>query len=339
MALHRVRDDTPVGQLAALDEPVGIDRFPRRGYGERLGLRPRSERQVQRDHWARRIAQLDPATDFAEIYRILVAHEFPWDMNQSLSFALFRTYAVPSIGHLLATTGEFTRRTQKRYDDTGLILDAILEHGLGSTTGRTALRRMNTMHGAYPISNEDMRYVLTTFVVVPMRWLDVYGWRRLSEAERVASCNYYRELGRNMGIKDIPTSYQEFAALMDSYERDHFAFDAGARAVADATLQLLTTFPPNQRAPAAVVRRFSYALMDDALLDAFGYPHPSALVRRLAAGALRLRGRLVRRLPVRVQPRFARNLPNIRSYPDGYDVAELGTFPRRAGKPDPQEQA
>ena len=36
--------------------------------------------------------------------------EFPWDMNQALSFALFRTYAVPSIGDLLARTGEFTAR-------------------------------------------------------------------------------------------------------------------------------------------------------------------------------------------------------------------------------------
>jgi ER-bound oxygenase mpaB/B'/Rubber oxygenase, catalytic domain len=289
---------------------------------------------VQRDYWAHRIAQLDPTTEFAQIYRILVAHEFPWDMNQSLSFALFRTYAVPSIGRLLATTGEFIQRTQKRYDDTGLILDTILEHGLSSATGRVALRRMNTMHGAYPISNQDMRYVLTTFVVVPMRWLDLYGWRRLSEAERVASCNYYRELGRNMGIKDIPTTYPEFAALMDSYEREHFAFDAGARAVADATLELLTTFPPNHRAPAAVVRRFSLALMDDPLLDAFGYPRPSALERRLAAGGLRLRARLVRRLPVRVEPRFARDLPNIRSYPNGYDVEQLGTFPRMTGRPE-----
>ena len=50
-------------------------------------------------------------------------------MNQSLSFALFRTYAVPSIGALLARTGEFTERAQKRHDDTVLILDAVLEHG------------------------------------------------------------------------------------------------------------------------------------------------------------------------------------------------------------------
>ena len=83
---------------------------------------------------------------------------------------------------LLARTGELTNRTQRRYDDTVIVLDAILEHGLASETGRTALRRMNQMHGAYDISNDDKLYVLCTFVVVPIRWLDRYGWRRLTEA-------------------------------------------------------------------------------------------------------------------------------------------------------------
>ncbi|MGD0935906.1 MAG: DUF2236 domain-containing protein, partial [Streptosporangiaceae bacterium] len=142
---------------------------------------------MDRRHWSRRISQLDPARDYHEIYRILAAHEFPWDINQSLSFALYRTYAVPSIGRLLFETGEFTQRTQKRYDDTTLILDAVLEHGLASPVGRAAVRRMNQMHGAYDISNDDKLYVLSAFVVMPIRWLDNYGWRRLTEAERVAS--------------------------------------------------------------------------------------------------------------------------------------------------------
>ena len=85
---------------------------------------------MDRHHWSRRISRLDPATDYHEIYQIMAFHEFPWDMNQSLSFALYRTYAIPSIGGLLRQTGEFTERTQKRYDDTALILDTILEHGL-----------------------------------------------------------------------------------------------------------------------------------------------------------------------------------------------------------------
>ena len=49
---------------------------------------------MERFEWRQRLAALDPATDFAEMYRVLVAHEFPWDFNQSLSFALFRTYGM-----------------------------------------------------------------------------------------------------------------------------------------------------------------------------------------------------------------------------------------------------
>jgi hypothetical protein len=281
---------------------------------------------VDRHAWARKTAALDPEEDVEQIYRILTAHEFPWDFNQSLGLALFRTYAVPSIGRLLYETGEFTERTQKRYDDTGLLLDAVGEHGLDSDVGRSAIRRINRMHAMYDISGDDLRYVLSTFVTVPIRWLDRFGWRRLTEAEKVASAHYYRRLGRLMGIRDIPATHQAFAAAMDNYEREHFAYDAGGRAVADATLDLMATFPPNQYAPTALVRRFSYALMDEALLDAFRYPRPSATERTVAAAALRGRGAVVRRMPPRVQPVSVRDLPQIRSYPNGFTVEELGTF-------------
>jgi uncharacterized protein (DUF2236 family) len=275
----------------------------------------------------RRIGELDPARDFAEIYRLMGTHEFPWDMNQALSFALFRTYAVPSIGGLLARTGEFTGRTQKRYDDTVLILDAVLEHGPDSDEGRTAIRRMNQMHRAHGVGNDDLRYVLATFVVLPIRWIDAYGWRRLTETERIASAEYYRDLGRRMGIRDIPPTWQAFARLLDAYEREHFGFDAGARDVADSTLALLATFPPNDKLPGALVRRISLAIMDAPLLDAFGFPHPNAVFRRVVRGGLRTRGRVVRLLPPRRRPYFGRQLPQIRSYPEGYRVAGLGTFP------------
>jgi hypothetical protein len=284
----------------------------------------------------RRIEELDPARNFAEIYRLTGTHEFPWDMTQALSFALFRTYAVPSIGALLARTGELIERPQKRYDDTVLILDAVLEHGMGSEEGRTAIRRMNQMHRSYDISDDDLRYVLATFVVTPIRWLDAYGWRRMTEIERVASANYYRELGRHMGIRDIPATWQGFSRLLDAYERDHFEFDPGGRTVAEATLELLATFPPNDRLPVGVVRRISLATMDDSLLDAFAFPHPSRAVRALVRSAMKARGRVVRFLPPRTEPYFARQLPQVRSYPEGYRVAELGTFPPGCPVPHPR---
>ncbi|MFD5507659.1 oxygenase MpaB family protein [Streptomyces sp. NPDC059761] len=280
---------------------------------------------MQRYDRLREILRLDPDKDFLAIYRLTTTYEFPWDFTRALELALLRTYAVPSIGRLLAETAEFTERPQKRYDDTSLLLDAVVEHGFESETGRTAIRRVNQMHRAYDISNEDMRYVLSTFVVIPARWLDAYGWRTLTHHERRASANYYAELGRHMGIKDIPGSYEEFEETMNAYEEAHFGWDQGGREVADSTIGLMASWYPAPLAPAA--RALALSLLDEPLLSAFRYESPRPQVKRLFRGALKLRGRAVRLLPPRKAPHHARQNPEIKGYPQGYDVGELGTFP------------
>ena len=284
----------------------------------------RGRRYARRDALSRR----DPDMDYHEIYRQLATLEFPWDIYQALSFALFRTYAVPSIGGLLHRSGEFTARVQKRYDDTVLILDAVLEHGFDHPTGRAAIRRMNQMHGSYPISNDDLRYVLAAFVVVPVRWLRDYGWRQLTDVELRACVAYYQRLGTLMGIQDVPADLAGFERLLDDYEADHFHRNDSSRRIADVTLDLMATFPAQRMLPSSWVRRGAQALMDPALIDALGYRPPN---RRLVAGvhrALRARGAFVRRLPPRRRAAYPSRRADIRSYRPGYDVAALGTFPR-----------
>ena len=192
--------------------------------------------------------------DFESIVRDLISREFPWGNTQALSFALFRTYAVPSIGDLLCDTRQFTEHTQKRYDDTVLLLDAPIEHGVSSTMGRTGIRRVNEMHGMYDISNDDMLYVLSTFVVCPVDWINSYEWRNLTDREVTALTDYYRLLGKRMGIKGIPEDYAGFEKLMEEYEIGHFTYSPKAREVADSTLDLLGTFAPFHLLPRAVVR-------------------------------------------------------------------------------------
>lgn len=286
----------------------------------------------------REILRLDPEADCELIYRLMASYEFPWDFTRALELALYRTYAVPSIGRLLAQTAELTTRSQKRYDDTALLLDAVVEHGHESEQGRTAIRRVNQMHRAYDISNDDMRYVLSTFVVIPKRWLDSYGWRSLTEHELTAVAAYYRMLGRRMGIREIPPSYAAFERFLDDYEAAHFGFDHGGRAVSDATLDLMASWYPRPLAPLA--RRASLALLDDSLLRAFRYQRPSSLTRGAVRAAVRLRGRTVRLLPPRAKPHYVRQNPQVKGYPgfpDGYDLADLGTFP--TGCPVPHDRA
>jgi len=279
---------------------------------------------MNRRKWLERIERLDPEVDHAEIYRISCFYEFPWDMTQSLSFALYRTYAVPSIGSLLAKTGELTKRTQKRYDDTVLILEAVLEHGFDSTEGRTAISRMNRMHRRYAISDDDFRYVLATFVVVPKRWMDDYGWRPHSPHEVRAAVRYYREVGRRMGLKGVPETFEGFERLLVDYEREHFASDQGGRDVSDATLDLMAGWYPGRSL--GVMRLATICLLDDHLRETFGYAEPPAFVRAVVRAGMRLRGRVVRLLPPRRKPRYARDGRQVKGYPDGYEIGRLGTF-------------
>ena len=171
-----------------------------------------------RYRWVRQIEALDPVRDHEEIYRISAGCEFPWDYNRALEFALFRTYCVPSISALLDATGEFRDRPQQRYDDTALLMAELAAHGYDSPRGKEALRVINRLHGRYAISNDDMRYVLSTFIYDPIDWLDRYGWRRLTEHERIAAFHFYREVGVRMGIRDIPTGFAEFRRLKADYE-------------------------------------------------------------------------------------------------------------------------
>ena len=267
------------------------------------------------------IERLDPERDFERISFLSSNHDFPWDVEQSLSLAFFKTYGIPSISEWLDRTGEFRERAQKRYDDTELILAEILDNGMDSERGREANRRLNRMHGRYEIRNEDYLYVLATFVLVPLRWNRKYGWRRYTKQEELATLAYWRALGRRMNIREIPASLEELEQWSDRFERDNLRFSESSRHVADDTLGLFLSWYPAPLRP--LIRPAVLALLDDELLDAFGYRHPPAWLRRGIDVALRVRARVVARLPRRATPRLMTRERH-RGYPGGYRLEELG---------------
>lgn len=277
-----------------------------------------------RRYWLDRIQTLDPVADHEEIYRISAGHEFPWDYTRALELALFRTYCVPSISALLSATGEFRDRPQKRYDDTALLMAELAAHGYDSDRGKGALRVINRAHGRYPIAAEDMRYVLSTFIYEPIDWLDRFGWRPLSDHERLAAFHFYREVGRRMGIRDVPADIDEFRAVKVAYEAEHFSYADTNREIGDYTLALLCGWYPRPLRPA--VRLGVRALLDEAMRTAFGFEAAPAWVGRVTRGALRTRARVVARLPGRTTSRLARDPRNrtYPGYPQGYDPADLG---------------
>lgn len=277
---------------------------------------------VKRINVEREIARLDPIKDCQRIVMITSYMEFPWDMVRSLELALFRTFAVPSIAQLLHKTGEFEKNTQKRYDDTSIIVNEVMAFGYESERGKSFIKRMNRIHGQYNISNDDFMYTLSTFVFEPIRWIDRFGWRKTYENERLGLFYFWREVGKRMQIQDIPETIEAFEEFSLQYEEKMFENTEATQQVANATRDLLLSF----YLPKALWKSaepFVCALMDERLLKAMDYPIPSMAMRKRVEAALRAKARLVRMIPKRSSPRLIALL-QYETYPEGYEVEDIG---------------
>ncbi|MEU8679425.1 oxygenase MpaB family protein [Streptomyces sp. NPDC048560] len=268
----------------------------------------------------RRIQKMDPRQDFEQIYRWITHYEFPRDYLYGTSIAFLRDYGVPRISHLLDRTQEFERAGQKRYDDTVLIAYEMVREGMDSEHGRAAARHLNRIHSRYQIPNEDFLYVLATTVVGPKRWIDRFGWRRLSEQETESLALVGRRTGEMMGISGVPDTYAAFELLHDDYEREMFAYDPANRRVAAATLRILASWYP---APLRrIATRVTLAVLDEPLLEALGFrPEPRRL-RAVVHHVFRTRAALIRLLPGR--PERLPRTPKPRTYPFGWTLDDLG---------------
>jgi hypothetical protein len=139
--------------------------------------------------------------------------------------------------------------------------------------------------------------------------------------EKLGMFHFWRQVGRRMGIRDVPEDYDAFERFNRDYEARHFRFTEANARVGKATLEMFAGWFPRLLRPA--VRSAMYALMDDPVIEGFGFPRPSPLTRRLVEAGLRLRAGLLRWLPPRRRPRLRTEMRH-RSYPQGYRIELLG---------------
>lgn len=265
-----------------------------------------------------RIRRLDPERDFDEIAFITSRLEFPWDFVQGTGIAFLRDYGVPSIARLLDRTRQFEDDGVKRYDDTLLIGEESTVEGIDSPRAHAAVRRLNRIHGHYDIPDDEFAYVLATTIVGPVRWIGQFGWRPLDPRELVALTRVTTRFGELMGLKGLPTTYDGYERLLDTYEAERFAFDPAARRLTEASIRIARTVAPLPMKP--LVRRVTIALMDEPLRVALGMPRQPAWFVGAVRTGLRLRARLLRLFPPRRQAYHHK--PS--TYPMGYRLGDLG---------------
>ncbi|WP_086015833.1 oxygenase MpaB family protein [Streptomyces himastatinicus] len=222
-----------------------------------------------------------------ETYRRMAYDTFARDLKMGFNLGFCRTFAVPEIARVLASTGRMTQHTRVRAKATGAMMYGLFEHGLDSERGAETIAALGKLHAPFAIGDDAFRYVLACFDLAPMRWCAAHAWRAPTDAERAASHTLYLGLAERLGISEVPATWREFETWTQAYERAHFATTPEGRELWQATRGMLADRVPGVLGPLAGAAADS--LLDDLARDAFGAPRPPALVRGATRAALRAR--------------------------------------------------
>ncbi|KAK7042908.1 hypothetical protein VNI00_008644 [Paramarasmius palmivorus] len=215
--------------------------------------------------------------DAQKIMGIVTRYEMPLILEYALAFALFKTYAIPSISKLLAATKELKsdESISKRYADTSILIstwvqcpisgyvEATSEKPLQDPRASLAIARVNYLHSRYNIKNDDYLYTLALFMFEPSRWASKYGWRPLSPLESYAMYLFWVEIGNRMGIKDIPDTEEGFKAWVEEYESKHMRPAQTNHDVATYTTNELIYPIPEAFGLKNLARKMSIAVLDE----------------------------------------------------------------------------
>ncbi len=188
---------------------------------------------------------------------------------------------------------------------------------------------MNSVHARFRIANVDFLCVLSTFVFEPIRWNARFGWRRMTETERLGWLWFWRGVGELIRIENLPEDFERLERFSRDFEAEHFRFTDANRQVALATREMFAGWFPRPLRP--LVRQSINSLLDPPLLAAFGLrPAPRWLERTIHA-AMRTRALALRWFPKRSRPVLSTKIA--RAYhPQVYRIESLGP-PPFDGKP------
>lgn len=276
---------------------------------------------VTRKHRLATLHQLADEGRWHEVYRQHIFFEFPQEARLGFQLAFMRPFCDPQMAEILVSAGRITSDAQHRGYATAIVLSEIIAEGPQGPRGRRMLAHMNRQHNKFPITPEQMTYVLSAFVVAPTRYIERTGWRPVDDIERTAASRFYDDLGKHMGIKTRHASYEDACRIFDDYEAHHLRPTEDTRLLGEQTTSFLATRLPWPVSGMAG-QLFSSQVGDDVVARAVGLPSTSPLARRVSDSVVKARRFALSRLPAPQLPTFSPGQP-AGPYRTGYSLSDV----------------
>jgi hypothetical protein len=214
-----------------------------------------------------------------------------------------QAFAIPGISKVSVGAKEMVSRVGKRYADTTVLVGEFLVNDIDSERACVAINRMNWIHSRYgsQIKMDQMVYTLCLLTCGALQWIDEYDWRQTVALEKHASWVFWNEVGKRMGLDDVPQSFEACAEYIEEFEKRNMAPTDDNALIAKGVFALYASTVPAFLGP--VVRAVITAFMDSRLADAFKLPaQRTPFVHSLLKFSLAVRKHFIRHLML---PRYS----------------------------------
>ncbi|KAL5485397.1 hypothetical protein ACEPAI_8039 [Sanghuangporus weigelae] len=219
-----------------------------------------------------------------EITRVVNQLKMPGLMRIAVAFALFKTYSIPTISEILLQSKQLStaENVSKRYADTAVLISTWTNCPIVDLTKMNlkkegadprhviAIARTNWLHSRWPnIKNEDFVYTMSLFVLEPIRWARLYGWRELLPIEQEAFFVLWKEIGHRMNIRDIPETLQDLIDWTEEYEESAMVPAQSNYEVGQHTLDYILSNFTERFGVRKIMRQISLCLIEPRVRTAF----------------------------------------------------------------------
>lgn len=246
---------------------------------------------------AKRIDELDPTTDYDEIWKLGSAYrpnDFMMNLIYAVTFPHFFVREHDARPLINQGQGKILTKADKRSDDTSWKMQVWWHYGSHHEETRKNVESINRLHAHYakqfPDSgfkyNDSYLYTLCYEAAGLHRLLRRVGLPGISRNEQLAAVPYWRQMGtlfRNAAtggeVTGFPDTFEEMMDYMDRYEAEAVPKHDMGRVAARAIIQQFADrYFPKAAHPA--VRAWVISLYPEHLVSAYDLPEPHPVVKR-----------------------------------------------------------